>query len=767
MLKNKYILLGGSAIVASVMVGTNAYLGAFDNVNWSFGSTAAVNQAFTQDLPGKAVFPAIALQKMAKGQEILTALGSRLPEVARYYRMSEEQLRTIIKNDKDIYADEKGRLLYIDSNTVTSANIGGVGSDTSVTSGSIPLEYTFQLHSKPGASKVIYLDFDGHVLEGGKNWWTFRVNNETIVAPPFDIDGDTSTFSVAERQIIQDVWERVAEDYAPFNVNVTTQEPAADKMERTTTSDTFYGTRLLASNIQGVLGKAGSGGSAYLGTFDDIGENAKPPLIFPSNLANSAKYMADAASHEIGHSLGSAHQGLTDGTEYYYGHGDWAPIMGVSYYRNIGHWSKGEYPNANNKVDDIQNFIASGLQQSIDDYGNSISTAGNATVAGNNFTANGYIERSTDVDYFKFNSGAGVVNILASVAPNAPNLDAVLTVYDSAGRVIVTNDAPGLSTSVSTTVTGGTYYVAIKATGAGTLADGYSIHGSMGQYYLSGNIIGTNDNPPVAVISAIPTSGQPPLTVQFSSNGSSDPDGGSVTYLWNFGDSTSSTDPNPSKTYNNAGTFTAVLTVTDTSGLSSSKSVDISAVNLAPVADFTVTTPSNSIPATFTFDASASRDSDGTVDSFTWNYGDGTTGTGVISTHEYTRAGTFAVNLTIADNNGVTATKAVSITTVDPNVLLAPSGVTASGPTGKNRTGGVTLKWIDNSSNETGFYIERATAARSGVPTYTQLALVGANVTTYTDNLSTAGTYYYRLRAVNATTGNISAYSSVAQVKLR
>ncbi len=73
----------------------------------------------------------------------------------------------------------------------------------------------------------------------------------------------------------------------------------------------------------------------------------------------------------------------------------------------------------------------------------------------------------------------------------------------------------------------------------------------------------TSPGLPVADASATPTSGGAPLTVQFSSAGSSDPDGTIASYSWNFGDGGSSTAANPSHTYTSAGTYTATLTVTD------------------------------------------------------------------------------------------------------------------------------------------------------------------------------------------------------------
>jgi len=96
--------------------------------------------------------------------------------------------------------------------------------------------------------------------------------------------------------------------------------------------------------------------------------------------------------------------------------------------------------------------------------------------------------------------------------------------------------------------------------------------------YTSGN------QAPTAVISATPLSGPAPLSVTFSSGGSSDPDGDPITYSWNFGDGGTSTQANPSHPYGSTGTFTAVLTVTDSKGAFSKAQVLITAGNSAPTA---------------------------------------------------------------------------------------------------------------------------------------------------------------------------------------
>ncbi|WP_410809347.1 PQQ-dependent sugar dehydrogenase [Micromonospora sp. 067-2] len=128
--------------------------------------------------------------------------------------------------------------------------------------------------------------------------------------------------------------------------------------------------------------------------------------------------------------------------------------------------------------------------------------------------------------------------------------------------------------------------------------------------------IGGGNRSPVAVAAANPTSGTNPLTVAFSSAGSSDPEGGALSYLWTFGDGTTSTAANPTKTYTTNGTYTPTLKVTDPTGLSGTASLVITVGNTAPTVSLTL--PANGQLFTFgdtvPFQVSVSDPQDGTID---------------------------------------------------------------------------------------------------------------------------------------------------------
>ena len=185
--------------------------------------------------------------------------------------------------------------------------------------------------------------------------------------------------------------------------------------------------------------------------------------------------------------------------------------------------------------------------------------------------------------------------------------------------------------------------------------------------------------------------------------------------------------------------------------------------NISPTAKATATPTSGSIPLTVSFDGTGSSDPDGWIVSYTWNFGDGSTGSGQTVSHTYTTAGTYTATLTVTDNAGATGTDSVVISATDPNKINAPTNLKASVPRTSNT---VTLQWTDNSNNEEGFYVERAMKKKSGYTAYQRVGTVGPNVTTFVETVS-PGTYKYRVQAFNSETNRFSDYSNEVSVKVK
>ncbi|MEX0766891.1 MAG: PKD domain-containing protein, partial [Microthrixaceae bacterium] len=178
---------------------------------------------------------------------------------------------------------------------------------------------------------------------------------------------------------------------------------------------------------------------------------------------------------------------------------------------------------------------------------------------------------------------------------------------------------------------------------------------------------------PVAVANFTPTGTKAPLPVAFSSAGSVDNDGSIIGYAWDFDNNgtVDSADANPSTVYSTPGLKTAKLTLTDDSGDTgfTTVSVNVDAVNVAPVAVPVATPSSGKRPLNVSFSSSASTDSDGTIESYLWDFGDGSgTSTEASPSHTYT-VGTYTATLTLTDNDGATATTPV---TINSNANQAP-----------------------------------------------------------------------------------------------
>ncbi|NBY42281.1 MAG: PKD domain-containing protein [Verrucomicrobia bacterium] len=494
-----------------------------------------------------------------------------------------QSFKKAARSDKHMRLDRDGRAHY-----VCQALPAQVGPDTTTyTSTALyPLTQTFLLHSRAGAAKVIYLDFKGHVTTG-TSWNTTYAAGANITTPAFDTDGSPTTFSASEQAVIQEVWKRVSEDYAAWDVDVTTEDPGLESIRRTSTSDAKYGVRcVIGGSSSQWLGSA-AGGVAYVGSFGQSvattnTTNDVPAFIFPQELSNNAKYIAEAAAHEIGHTLGLYHSSQTNGNEYYAGHADWAPIMGVGYYKDVVQWTKGDYPLSNNTQDQIY-LITLRVPRLTDEHGSTATTA--SVVSGQTLVAGGVISDRSDTDWFKITAGQGVVNVNGLAASPSANLKLSLSLVDEAGNVLATGTSSGMNSNLSVPVLGGNYYIVVDGVATGDALTAYTDYSSIGRYSLAGSWTpATVTNvPPVALTTGTtPTSGTTPLTVSFVGSNSYDPDGAIASYVWNFGDGTSSTLSNVTHTYSTAGTYNASLTVTDNSGAQSVGTVTI-VVSAVPV----------------------------------------------------------------------------------------------------------------------------------------------------------------------------------------
>ncbi len=381
----------------------------------------------------------------------------------------------------------------------------------------VDLSQVFRLHSNPNATKTIFLDFDGFAINS-----TPWENGGALSLQSF-----YTSFDSAALTNIQRIWQRVAEDFAPFEVNVTTEDPGSENLRKSGSGDDRWGIRVaFTKNLNLLTGKAitnaGGGGTAYYNSFnwstDDVA------LVFNRNEYSAA----ETASHEVGHALGLTHDGSSS-TTYYAGHGSgatsWGTIMGAPFLgadENLTQWSKGQYSGANNTQDDLAAITnGNGFSYAADDHGNGFATA--TALSGISFSSFGVIERNTDVDMFRFDTGAGLVSfdiVNASrayisnggsfsteyLAARGPNLDIAATLFRADQSVVQTFNPTDLTTaSFSIELDAGTYYLGIDGVGAGnpfsSTPTGYTDYGSLGQYMLSGTVqdgalVSTTSTPP-------------------------------------------------------------------------------------------------------------------------------------------------------------------------------------------------------------------------------------------------------------------------------
>jgi PKD domain/PQQ-like domain/Fibronectin type III domain len=179
--------------------------------------------------------------------------------------------------------------------------------------------------------------------------------------------------------------------------------------------------------------------------------------------------------------------------------------------------------------------------------------------------------------------------------------------------------------------------------------------------------------------------------------------------------------------------------------------------NKPPTAVMSATPSTGPAPLTVTFDGRGSTDLDGTVASWAWSFGDGSSSTGSVTTHTYVTPGTYTASLTVVDNGGAssTTTGSIVVTALPP---AAPTNLAATALTGSS----IGLRWTNGTTNQTGVKVERCRG--SGCTNFAQVAALPAAPTTFADTgLTRRTTYRYRIRAYNA--AGDSAYSNIASAR--
>ena len=380
---------------------------------------------------------------------------------------------TAVSQDSSLYLDLSAGsyVVAVSSNSSTNGSYQlKLTSDSSYTA-SVPA-----FTSLPGATDTLFLDFDGH--SATDLWGTYSI-------AAYDLNGNAAEWTPLERVAIKTVWQRVAEDYSPFNINITTSYGGSF-------SDGVGFRQVIGNSNGSEFGyAAGTIGVAYLNSYASGGSGNNTAFTFGLNftakqstesatgamasdmaLARTTE-MANTSAHEFGHALGLKHYGGSNPQLNAIMH---SPDFGLNRERFVSGNTKSDEPPVifQNDVAVISNATNT-FGYRADDFGNTRPAATVLSSGTGMYSASGIIAQVTDVDYFRFN-GVGATTINLVMLERAGNLDGEINLYNSAGTLLASADGANLSASLTFGLpSGGDYYVEVKSDGGA---------GEIGQYGL-------------------------------------------------------------------------------------------------------------------------------------------------------------------------------------------------------------------------------------------------------------------------------------------
>lgn len=226
---------------------------------------------------------------------------------------------------------------------------------------------------------------------------------------------------------------------------------------------------------------------------------------------------------------------------------------------------------------------------------------------------------------------------------------------------------------------------------------------------------------------------------------------------WNFGDGTTASGTTTSHTFTRAGLFIVTLTVTDQYGVTGTATRQVIIWDY-PVAIMSATPTTGRGPLTVAFDGSASTSEGWALQSYAWDFGDGTTATGPTASHTYAAPGRYIAGLSIKNVLGWGSSAYQTINVTEP--MAPPTNFTATSPSRST----VTLKWTNRMTTIHQMEIQRCAGSRC--TTFPTVNYVDPAATTYTEGgLKSGTTFRYRLKVTDI--AGVVGYSSIASVKVR